>query len=197
MPSFIIHILPSRKEFKYCLRQWTSHKSSNFRNNSVIRQIWDIWYIWSYEHRSQPICNRHTKYNHHDQPHCHNYCYFHRHRHCHPWHQVNCYRKSFWCQQMPFFSLKYSRKLSHLDCDLLFVKEKIIQKVVVKPLYIILKDMGDFRIQPRGSWSMSVIEYIYHSQAYTLRLWNCSKFNSDMFDSHNSMITLFSTCPPF
>ena len=44
MPSFIIHILPSRKEFKYCLRQWTSHKSSNFRNNSVIRQILDIWY---------------------------------------------------------------------------------------------------------------------------------------------------------
>ena len=141
MPSFIIHTLPSRKEYKYCLRQWTSHKSSNFRNNSVIRQIWDVWYIWwSYEHRPQPICNRHTKYNHHDQPHCHSYCYFHRHRHCHPWHQVNCYRKSFWCHQVSILSLlKYNRKLWHLGCAVLLDDFK----VAVMPLYIVFMDTDE------------------------------------------------------
>ena len=47
--------------------------------------------------------------------------------------------------------------------------------------------MGEFRLQARDKFEKSVIDYIYHLQAYTLKL---SKCNSDMFDYHNSMISL-------
>ena len=41
----------------------------------------------------------------------------------------------------------------------------MIQKVAVKPLYIIFKDMGEFRVQPRSQYEISVIDDIYHSEA--------------------------------
>ena len=165
MPSFIIHTLPSRKEYKYCLRQWTSHRSSNYRNNSVIRQIWDI----SYDHMSiapnqSAISTQNTII------------------------MINLIvifivifiviaivihdikwtvtESHFGANKCPFsLSSNTAENVHTLIVMYCLPERKWFIKVAVKPLYMILKDMGEFCWQPSSQLDMSVIDYMYHSQA--------------------------------